>query len=90
MVSVGEIPVSDVDFGAKFRLRYAGRPSGSPLPIVVKRGAETITLRGSLAYATVTPRIAEDPAASAKAIRIRNGILRGTLDKNNHTPPPPP
>lgn len=81
LVSVGEIPVSDADFGAKFRLRYAGRPSGSPLPIVVKRGAETITLRGSLAYATVTPRIAEDPAASAKAIRIRNGILRGTLDK---------
>jgi len=81
MVSVGEIPVSDADFGAKFRLRYAGRPSGSPLPIVVKRGAQTITLRGSLAYATVAPRIAEDPAASAKAIRIRNGILRGTLDK---------
>ena len=81
LVSVGGIPVNDADFGPKFRLRYAGRPSGSPLSIVVKRDGETITLRGALAYATATPRIAEDPAASAKAIRLRNGILRGTLDK---------
>ena len=81
MVSVGEIAVNDADFGAKFRLRYAGRSSGSPLPIVVKRGVGTLTLRGSLAYAAAAPRITEDPTASAKAIRIRNGILRGTLDK---------
>ena len=81
IVSVGEIAVNDADFGAKFRLRYAGRPSGSPLPIVVKRGVGTLTLRGSLSYVAAAPRITEDPAASAKAIRIRNGILRGTLDK---------
>jgi predicted metalloprotease with PDZ domain len=80
LVSVGETPITDVEFGAKFRLRYAGRPSGTPLPIVVKRGTETMTLRGSLAY-TAAPRIIEDPGASPKAIRIRNGILRGTLDK---------
>lgn len=80
LVSVGETPITDVDFGPKFRLHYAGRPSGSPLPIVVKRGAETITLHGSLAY-TASPRIIEDPEASPKAMRIRNGILRGTLAK---------
>jgi predicted metalloprotease with PDZ domain len=77
MVSVGDIDVTDQQFGAKFRLQYAGRPSGSPLTIVVKRGAETVTLRGSLAYGASTPRIGEDPSASAAAVRVRNGILRG-------------
>ena len=81
MVSVGDIPVVDPDFGAKFRLRYAGRPSGSSLTMVVKRGGQAVTLRGVLAYATTTPRITEDPAAGARAIRVRNGILRGTVDR---------
>jgi hypothetical protein len=78
---VGDIAVSDVNFGAKFRLEYAGRPAGSPLAITVKRGAETLTLRGALAYASSAPKIADDPAANAKAQRIRNGIFRGTTDK---------
>ena len=81
ILSVGDIPVVDPDFGAKFRLRYAGRPSGSPLTMVVKRGGQAVTLRGVLAYATTTPRITEDPAAGARAIRVRNGILRGTVDR---------
>ena len=81
MVSVGDIPVVDPDFSAKFRLRYAGRPSGSPLTMVVKRGGQAVTLHGVLAYATTTPRITEDPAAGARAIRVRNGILRGTVDR---------
>ncbi len=81
MVSVGDIPVMDPDFGAKFRLRYAGRAAGSPLGMVVKRGGGTLTLRGVLTYATTTPRITEDPAALARAVRVRNGILRGTVDR---------
>jgi predicted metalloprotease with PDZ domain len=81
MLKVGDIAVSDADFGAKFRLQYAGRPAGSPLPLTVKRGAETLTLRGVLAYASGAPKIGEDPAASAKATRIRNGILRGSTDR---------
>jgi predicted metalloprotease with PDZ domain len=81
MLKVGDIAVSDADFGAKFRLQYAGRPAGSPLPLTVKRGAETLTLRGVLAYASSAPKIGEDPAASAKATRIRNGILRGSTDR---------
>jgi C-terminal processing protease CtpA/Prc len=81
LVSVGEVLVNDADFGPKFRLRYAGRPTGSPLPIVVKRGTQSLTLNGSLVYAPNAPRISEDPAATPKAIRVRNGILRGTLDK---------
>ena len=81
LISVGEVLVKDPEFGAKFRLRYAGRPSGSPLPMVVRRGSQTITLRGLLAYAPSAPRIAEDPNASPKGVRIRNGILRGSVDR---------
>ena len=81
MLKVGDIAVSDANFGAKFRLEYAGRPAGSPLPLTVKRGAETLTLRGALAYASSAPKIADDPAATAKAVRVRTGIFRGTTDK---------
>ena len=81
MIKVGDIAVNDVDFGAKFRLAYAGRAAGSPLPLTVKRGTETLTLRGALAYASSAPKIGDDPAASAKAVRIRTGIFRGTTDK---------
>jgi hypothetical protein len=48
------------------------------LPIVVRRGSETTTLRGTLMYGPTAPRITEDPAATPRAIRLRNGILRGT------------
>ncbi len=81
IVSVGSTPVNDANFGAKFRLEYAGRAAGSPLPLVVKRGSETLTLRGALAYASVAAKLSDDPAASAKAVRIRNGILRGLVDR---------
>ena len=81
MLKVGDIAVSDANFGAKFRLEYAGRPAGSPVPLTVKRGAETLTLRGALAYASSAPKLADDPAASAKAVRIRTGIFRGTTDR---------
>ena len=78
MVRVGDVAVADPDFGAKFRLQYAGKPAGSPLPLTVKRGTETLTLRSSLTYGPTAPHIAEDPAATPRAIRLRNGILRGT------------
>ncbi len=81
IVTVGEIAVLDPNFGAKFRLGYAGRATGSPLPIVVRRGTQTLALKGTLAYSTSTPKLADDPSASTKAVRIRNGILRGLVDR---------
>lgn len=81
MIKVGEIDVRDADFGAKFRAAYQGKPAGAPVPIVVQRGGETVALRGILAYAPSPPRITEDPAATPRAIRLRDGILRGTTDR---------
>ena len=77
MIKVGDVAVDDPNFGLKFRTQYLGKPTGSPLPLTVKRGAETLTLRSTLMYGPTAPRITEDPAASPRAVRLRNGILRG-------------
>jgi predicted metalloprotease with PDZ domain len=77
MLKVGDVAVDDPNFGAKFRAQYLGKPTGSPLPLTVRRGVEAVTLRSTLMYGPTAPRITEDPAASARAVRLRNGILRG-------------
>jgi predicted metalloprotease with PDZ domain len=81
LVKIGDVDVKDGDFGAKLRMQYAGRPAGTPLPIIVKRGAQTLTLPGVLAYIAGTPRLVEHEDASPAAVRIRTGILRGITQK---------
>ncbi|NUS47940.1 MAG: M61 family metallopeptidase [Gemmatimonadaceae bacterium] len=81
LVRVGDIEVSDPNFGVKFRAAYAGRAGGVALPIIVRRGAENVTLSGRLVYAPGPPHITEDPDAPARAVRLRNGILRGMVDR---------
>ncbi|HET7186646.1 MAG TPA: hypothetical protein VFI52_00765 [Gemmatimonadaceae bacterium] len=81
LLKVGDIDVTDANFGAKFRAAYGGKAGGTLLPIVVKRGDDTVTLNARLVYAPGAPRVLEDPAASPRAVRLRNGILRGTVDR---------
>lgn len=77
LLAIGDLPVIDPDFGPAFRSRY-GKDDGAPLPIKVLRGSDTLTLNGKvILVARVERRIEIDPAASAKAVRIRNGILKG-------------
>lgn len=78
LVSVGDIPVEDQQFGAKLRAKYGASVEGSPLAIKVRRGMETVTLAGKLQFAPGDAIVEADPAAKAKAVRIRNGILKGT------------
>lgn len=77
LVSVGDIAVEDQNFGAKFRAKYQSSPEGSPLPIVVVRGGQRLTLTGKVMFANGQMRIAEDPAAAPRAVRIRTAILTG-------------
>lgn len=77
LLRVGEIEVKDDDWGAQFRRRYANA-EGATLPVLVRRSEadrtfslkvrKELVLEASLVY---------DPAASPKAARVRNGILRG-------------
>jgi predicted metalloprotease with PDZ domain len=78
LVRVGEIPVADATFGARFRARY-GRTEGESVPVVVRRDGQeaTLTLRVRLAVRT-QESVQFDRNASPRALRIRRGILTGT------------
>lgn len=84
LVRVGDIQVSDPDFGARYRARYA-RSDGETVPLVVRRGGQerTLTLPVRNRLRTVET-IVFDRNASPKALRIRAGILKGeTTDSVN-------
>jgi predicted metalloprotease with PDZ domain len=77
--------VGEIDAGmpmARYRERYAREPEGTPIEIVIRRGTETLTLQGGLQFSTrVSHTLGEAPAATPKAVRIRNGILQGQVDR---------
>jgi predicted metalloprotease with PDZ domain len=77
LLAIGDLLVTDPNFGPAFRSRF-GKEEGAPLPIRVLRGTDTLTLNGKVVLASrVERRIELDPGASEKAVRVRNGILRG-------------
>jgi predicted metalloprotease with PDZ domain len=78
LISVGDILVEDQQFGAKMRAKFGASVEGSPLQIKVRRGAETVMLAGKLQFAAGDVVLEADPLAKPKAVRIRNGILKGT------------
>ena len=82
LVAIGEVPVSDESFGARFRAKYARASAGTSLPIGVRRAGRDVSLSAKLAFAPrVVRHVRIDANASAKAMRIRNGILRGVTDR---------
>jgi predicted metalloprotease with PDZ domain len=81
LISVGDIPVEDQQFGARLRAKYGASMEGSPLPIKVRRGTETLTLPGTLQFAPGDVVVEPNPSASPKAVKIREGILKGIVAK---------
>jgi predicted metalloprotease with PDZ domain len=80
LVKVGDVDVRTADFGLAFRSRYAREPEGTPLPIVLRRKGQTLTLTASLRFMTMTSySITVDQNAPPKAARIRDGLLTATL-----------
>jgi len=78
LLMVGDLAVQDAQFGARLRGKFGASVEGSALPIKVRRGSETITLPGKLRFGPGDMMVEPDPAAGAKAVRIRRGILKGT------------
>ena len=77
LVAIGDIAITDPDFGSKFRERY-GKEEGKPLPIQVRRAGQTMTLTGTVRLVPrVESHLAVDEAASPKAVRVREGIFKG-------------
>jgi len=81
IISIGELAVSDQQFGEKFRALFAAAAPGSPVPIKVRRGSATLTITARLQLAPGAMHIEPEANASPKAVRVRNGILRGSVDK---------
>jgi predicted metalloprotease with PDZ domain len=77
LLAVGDILVTDPEFGARFRERFARASEGSPIALRVRRLGQTLTLNARLRFSPGATRIEPDPNASAKALRIREGILHG-------------
>jgi predicted metalloprotease with PDZ domain len=82
LLRVGEVEVDAADWADTFRARYADTPEGTPYEIVVQRSEETLTLQTHMRFAPrVTAELREDPNASPEAVRIRQGILTGTVSR---------
>ena len=47
VIALGDLSLSDPDFGPAFRTRF-GKEDGAPLPIKVRRGRDTLTLNGKV------------------------------------------
>src|SRR5258705_8045894 len=78
LMSVGGFNADDPSWTEKFRARYARLPEGTELPVVVRRAGAEQTLTARLRFvARVDSHLSEDPRPSAKARRIREGLLRG-------------
>ena len=78
LVKIGDLTLTTNDFGPPFREMY-GKRGGEDLVYTVKRNGQTIELKGKVKIIPIiTKRLDLNPNASAKALRIRHGILSGT------------
>jgi len=80
LLALGDIDVTNPSFGDEFRSRF-GKSEGDTLSIRVRRDADTLTLHGTVKLSErVESQLGVDPNASAKAVKVRNGLFRGTTD----------
>jgi len=79
IVSIGDVTISNDDSFEPLRARYAGTTL-TTLPLIVRRGSETITLQLPVRLTTrVQVRVLPIPNAPERAARTRNGILTGSI-----------
>lgn len=82
LLTVGGLDVSDTGFLEQFNKKYGGLPPGGTIPIEIKRGTQRLTLNAPVRFTTTeTRRLIELTTASPKAIRVRDGLLNGTLQQ---------
>lgn len=78
LVTVSGLDVGSPDFGAAFNAKYGAMPPGGTIPIVIRRGNQQTTLNAKANFRTSeATRIVPLTNASPKALRIRDGILKG-------------
>ena len=78
IISLGDVNITNDDSFDTFRQKYSATAL-TTLPVVIRRGAETITLQLPVRlFSRVVTVVTSIPGASEKAVRIRNGIMKGT------------
>ncbi|MEO8575207.1 MAG: PDZ domain-containing protein [Gemmatimonadales bacterium] len=82
LVTIGGLDVSDALFQEKFNAKYGAALPGGTIPVEVKRGTQRMTLNAPAKFNTVEGRrLIEVTNATPKAIRVRDGLLNGTLQQ---------
>ena len=82
LITIGGLDVSDAQFQEKFNAKYGAAPPGGTIPVEVKRGTQRLTLNAPAKFNTIEGRrLIEMTNAPPKAIRVRDGLLNGTLQQ---------
>jgi len=82
LVKVGGLDAADPAFQEKFNAKYGGMAPGGMIPIEIKRGTQRLTLNAPVRFnITEARRLIEVTNASPKAVRVRDGLLNGTLQQ---------
>jgi predicted metalloprotease with PDZ domain len=82
LVKVGGLDPEEPDYEKKFNEKFSGMPPGGTIPIEIRRGTQRLTLNAPVRFNTTeTRRLIEVTNADPKAIRVRDGLLTGTLQQ---------
>ena len=82
LLTVGGLDATDPVFPQKFSEKFGSTPPGTTIPIEVRRGTQRLTLNAPVRFNTTEARrIVEMTNAPPKALRVRDGLLTGTLQQ---------
>ncbi|MEO5590412.1 MAG: PDZ domain-containing protein, partial [Gemmatimonadaceae bacterium] len=82
LLKVGELDAADPEFQEKFNAKYGALPPGGTIALEIRRGTQRMTLNAPVRFNTVeTRRLIEVSNASPRALRVRDGLLTGTLQQ---------
>lgn len=79
LIRLDGVAIPDVQSAVRVIQGRAASPDGTVIPVEVRRNGQSVALRMELGFAEVERfSLREDPRAPPGAVRVRNGILRGT------------
>jgi predicted metalloprotease with PDZ domain len=82
LVKVGGLDPDEPDYEKKFNEKFSGMAPGGTIPVEIRRGTQRFTLNAPVRFNTTeTRRLIEVTNADPKAVRVRDGLLNGTLQQ---------
>jgi predicted metalloprotease with PDZ domain len=82
LLKVGGLDPDEPDYEKKFNEKFSGMAPGGTIPIEIRRGTQRLTLNAPVRFNTTeTRRLIEVTNADPKAVRVRDGLLNGTLQQ---------